>query len=213
MQSSHSTAERHLQQSLTPEAVDRELAPHNDILQKGHNHEYSDSRARQPQGAFTIFHPLLDGLSFYLATMAWNKYILMSAGVSRHPLHYLPPGTPPLPPSPPPVDDNGDPLLYYLYKDRKEFALTNFLFKRNQMPGTEIDELMQIVSNYLPTDQDPPFANHGDLYDTIDATLLGDAPWQLFSVTYIGELLANGHIPPWMLAEYDIWCWDPKIVL
>jgi hypothetical protein len=125
----------------------------------------------------------------------------------------LPPGTPPPPPPPPPLDENGEPLLYFPYKDCREFLLANFLFKRNQMPGTEIDKLMQIISSYLSAGEDPPFADHGDLYNTIDASTLGDAPWQSFSVTYSGELPENTSIPPWMLAEYDVWFRDPKVVL
>jgi len=81
------------------------------------------------------------------------------------------------------------------------------------MPGTEIDELMQIWSDTLPADQEPLFVDHNDLYNTIDATILGDAPWQSFSTTYSGKLPANGDIPPWMLAEYDVWFRDPKVVL
>jgi hypothetical protein len=65
--------------------------------------------------------------------------------------YYLPPGTPPPPPPPPSVDENGEPLWYYPYKDLKEFELANFLFKRNQMPGTEVDELMQIIAGYVAT--------------------------------------------------------------
>ena len=126
----------------------------------------------------------------------------------------LPPGTSPPPLLPPPVDKDGQPLLFFPYKDREEFELASFLFKRNQMPGTEIDELMQIWANTLPEGQNhPPFADHSDLYNTIDATTLGDAPWQSFSVTYSGELPVDGNIPSWMLSEYDIWFRDPKVVL
>jgi hypothetical protein len=64
------------------------------------------------------------------------------------------------------------------------------------MPGTEIDKLMQIGANTLPADEDPPFVDHNNLYNTIDATILGDAPWQSFSVTYFGELPVNQDIPP-----------------
>ena len=73
------------------------------------------------------------------------------------------------------------------------------------MPGAEIDELMQIWAKMLPEGQDPPFADHDDLYNTIDATILGDVPWQSFSITYSGELPMDDSVPPWMLGEYDIW--------
>ncbi|KAI0246259.1 hypothetical protein BJV78DRAFT_1277264 [Lactifluus subvellereus] len=81
------------------------------------------------------------------------------------------------------------------------------------MPGTEIDKLMQIWADLLPADQDPPYADHSDVYNTIDSTILGDAPWQSFSVAYTGELPVVGDIPPWMLVEYDIWCRDPRVIL
>jgi hypothetical protein len=29
----------------------------------------------------------------------------------------------------------------------------------------------------------PPFANHSDLYETIDSTPMGGVPWQSFSLT------------------------------
>ena len=121
------------------------------------------------------------------------------------------PGSPPPPPSP--IDENGEPLPFFPYSDCKEFRLANFLFKRNQMPGTEIDELMQIWSDTLLAEQGPPFVDHNDLYNTIDATILGDVPWQSFSITYSDKLPLNGDIPPWMLAEYDVWFRDPKVVL
>ena len=104
-------------------------------------------------------------------------------------------------------------MPFFPYKDCEEFRLAHFLFKRNQMPGTEIDEIMQIWANTLPDDCDPPFANHADLYATIDATTLGDAPWQSFSVTYMGTLPEHGEIPPWMLTAYDVWFRDPRLVL
>jgi len=125
----------------------------------------------------------------------------------------LPHGSPPPPPAPCPVDENAQPLPFFPYRDCGEFKLATFLFKRNQMPGTEIDELMQIWANTLPADQEPPFVDHNDLYNTIDATISGDALWQSFSITYSGELPANGDIPAWMLAEYDVWFRDPKVVL
>lgn len=104
-------------------------------------------------------------------------------------------------------------MTFFPYKDCEEFRLAHFLFKWSQMPGTEVDELMQIWANSLPDDHDPPFANHADLYATIDATTLGDAPWQSFSVTYRGALPEHGEIPLWMLAAYDVWFQDPWVVL
>ncbi|KAG2096718.1 uncharacterized protein F5147DRAFT_747545 [Suillus discolor] len=44
----------------------------------------------------------------------------------------------------------------------------------------------------------PPFADHKDLHSVIDATELGDVPWQSFSV-----------VPPWMDDEFEVWYRDP----
>jgi hypothetical protein len=129
------------------------------------------------------------------------------------------PGSPPPPPPPPRVDDDGEPSPYFPFDSCREYMLAHFLFKRNQMPGTDIDELMQIwaIINSDERDQerDPPFSSREDLYGVIDATTLGEVPWQSFSVTYTGELPAaeRGDPPPWMLDSYDVWFRDPRLVL
>jgi hypothetical protein len=71
---------------------------------------------------------------------------------------------------------------------------------------------MQIWASSLDGAQDPPFADKGHLYDTIDATLLGDVQWQSFSVSYAGEL-GDGEVAPWKTASYDVWYRDPHEVL
>jgi hypothetical protein len=81
------------------------------------------------------------------------------------------------------------------------------------MPGTDINELMQIWADTLDDDNDPPFASQSDLYATIDATTQGDAPWESFSISYTGDYPAAGETPPWMLASYDVWFRDPRLVL
>lgn len=58
----------------------------------------------------------------------------------------------------------------------------------------------------------PPFSNHKDMYRVIDATVLGDAPWSLFSASYTGPVPTENP-PPWMKAEYDVWFRNPKTVL
>ncbi|KAG1813580.1 uncharacterized protein BJ212DRAFT_1447802 [Suillus subaureus] len=53
----------------------------------------------------------------------------------------------------------------------------------------------------------PPFTNHKDLHNVIDATQLGDVPWQSFSVQYTGE--CPEVVPPWMDDEFEVWYRDP----
>ncbi|KAG1891996.1 hypothetical protein F4604DRAFT_1565619 [Suillus subluteus] len=54
----------------------------------------------------------------------------------------------------------------------------------------------------------PPFTDHKDLHNVIDATQLGDVPWQCFSVQYTGE--RPEVVPPWMDDEFEVWYRDPR---
>jgi hypothetical protein len=118
---------------------------------------------------------------------------------------YLPHGTPPAPRPGPPSD-------YFPYADRPEFELANFLFRCDQMSAQGIDDLMEIWAATLQPGENPPFADHHDLYEKIDSTTLGDAPWKSFSASYTGTF-PDGEIPPWMHASYDVWYRDPRTVI
>lgn len=79
------------------------------------------------------------------------------------------------------------------------------------MSGGHISKLMQIWA--ACNNGDPPFADHEDLYRTIDSTQLGEVPWRCFSVSYTGEIPEGGDPPPWMSADYEVWWRDPDAVL
>lgn len=80
------------------------------------------------------------------------------------------------------------------------------------MSGNNINELMEIWAIYqqsqydIDDDPSPPFANAQDLYNVIDATELGDVPWQAVSITYDGEVPVNP--PNWMTTPYEVWFRD-----
>ncbi|KAG1853645.1 hypothetical protein F4604DRAFT_1883373 [Suillus subluteus] len=57
----------------------------------------------------------------------------------------------------------------------------------------------------------PPFADHKDLHNVIDATQLGDVPWQSFLVQYTGE--CPEVVPPWMDDEFEVWYRDPHAMV
>lgn len=95
------------------------------------------------------------------------------------------------------------------YSSCSEFRIAEFLFKRNQMPATEIDDLMDMWGDHSGT---APFSNHKDVYSTIDSIPIGDAPWESFSVSYSGDL-PNGVVPPWMTTEYEVWHRNPSVVI
>lgn len=77
------------------------------------------------------------------------------------------------------------------------------------MPGSQIDDLMEL---WAAESGAAPFESHQGLYDIIDSTTLGDAPWNSFSVSYSGDL-PNGEIPTWMTSEYEVWHRNPHTVI
>jgi hypothetical protein len=117
----------------------------------------------------------------------------------------LPPGTPP-PPRPLP-DSPWEP-----YANGVQFKTAEFLYRRAEMSAGNIDELLDIWAESMENGEDaPPFKSHEYVYDTIDATRHGDAPWKCFAVSYNGEATAN--CPTWQLAEWEVYYRDPDIVL
>jgi hypothetical protein len=54
----------------------------------------------------------------------------------------------------------------------------------------------------------PPFLDHKDVYETIDAIPIGGVPWQSSTFTYEGPK-PSVDVPKWMEAEYTIWFRDP----
>ncbi|THG94210.1 hypothetical protein EW026_g7213 [Hermanssonia centrifuga] len=118
----------------------------------------------------------------------------------------LPPNTPPLPRPQASVNN------YSPFTDRSEFELADFFYRKVQMSGGRIDELMQLWGS---RDRDPPFADHNDLYNCIDAISVGEIPWQTFSVSYKGARSVNaaGEVPGWMDAKYEVHFWCPRTIL
>ncbi|OBZ69148.1 hypothetical protein A0H81_10933 [Grifola frondosa] len=142
-----------------------------------------------PEGLTTEFHPIING-------QPCDKH-----GID------LPPNTPPTPPTPP-ADDDWSP-----YKDRVDFETADLLYRRAQMAGSNIKELLDLwAATLLKHNDDPPFCNHKDLYRTIDSTILGDVKWESFVMSYEGEK-PDRNVPAWMTASYDVWFRDPREVV
>ncbi|KAG1801316.1 hypothetical protein EV424DRAFT_1545429 [Suillus variegatus] len=116
---------------------------------------------------------------------------------------FVPHGTPP-PPIPQKAPDNWSP-----YRNRIEFEVAEFAFKKCHMSAKNLDFLCDLIAASLAKHHDtPPFADHKDLYNVIDAAQLGDVPWQSFSVQYTGE--HPEVVPPWMNDEFEVWYRDPR---
>ncbi|KAH7905578.1 hypothetical protein BJ138DRAFT_1118343 [Hygrophoropsis aurantiaca] len=120
---------------------------------------------------------------------------------------FLPIDTPPLPLTDKSPDD------WTPYRNRVEFETAEFLYTQNQMAAGQIDKLLDLwAATLIKHGEAPPFADHRDLYSTIDNTPLGDVKWQNFSINYTGEK-PEQNMPPWMLQNFDVWYRDPREVI
>jgi hypothetical protein len=119
--------------------------------------------------------------------------------------NFLPDGAPPPPWEQRPNDD------FATFSDAPAFELADLLFRRDQMSGTLINDLLQIWASTLSEDQDPPFVSKNDMYNTIDELDIGDAPW-CFSVKFNGEI-KDGDTTSWKHKSFEVWYRDPRIVL
>ncbi|KAJ7799547.1 hypothetical protein B0H14DRAFT_2387992, partial [Mycena olivaceomarginata] len=117
-----------------------------------------------------------------------------------------PANAPPPPQERPPTDD------FSPYAGREDFVLADLLYRCVQMSAGAIDELMQNWAARPNSAGDPPFADHEDLYNTIDATKIGHVPWESFTVRY-NQPIAPGDGTPWKTQEYVVHFRDPRKVL
>ncbi|KAJ6548944.1 hypothetical protein B0H19DRAFT_1300082 [Mycena capillaripes] len=118
---------------------------------------------------------------------------------------FLPAGTPP-PPRTTAAPDDWSP-----YEDSVQFNVADFLYRKVQMSSTNIDYLLEQWAFSLAKHDDlGPFQSYQHLYETIDSTKLGDAPWQCFQT----EPLAVGEdAPAWARQSYEVWYRDPEQVM
>ena len=80
------------------------------------------------------------------------------------------------------------------------------------MLAGQINDLLQIITvmNAM-TGGEGPFMTHKDLYSMIDATNLGDAPWNHFNLNYQGNKGANP--PSWQTKDFTVWFRNPLSVV
>jgi hypothetical protein len=105
--------------------------------------------------------------------------------------------------------------LWDPFHNRAQFEIADFLYRRNQMPATQIDVLFDLWAASGNDDgTEPPFASHIDLYEAIDSIQLGDLPWICFTIKYNGPLPDDEvTVPTWMLMEYEVWCRDIRLLM
>ena len=124
--------------------------------------------------------------------------------------------------APPPIQEKAA-NDWLPFESRMEFELADFLYTRSQMPGTQIDILLDIwAASLIEAGGQPLFSHprsthtpdHQDVYRLIDSIELGDVKWDSFTVHYTGDCPANGAPgPPWMDDKYDVYFCNPRKVV
>ncbi|KAI6159652.1 hypothetical protein EDD17DRAFT_1778746 [Pisolithus thermaeus] len=151
-------------------------------------HDGSGDDNIEPQGAYFVKHPVLDGTPVDLNG------------------DDLPEG------ASPPKPNTSSKRAWHPFESRAHFELADFIFCQNEMPGAQIDELMHIWASMPGQAGTPPYANHEHLYSTIDAISEGDAPWTSFSMESVEAGGSGG--PSWKHnGTYEVVFHDPQILL
>ncbi|KAJ7208199.1 hypothetical protein GGX14DRAFT_365468 [Mycena pura] len=114
--------------------------------------------------------------------------------------------------APPPEQDVPAPDDFSPYDTLPDFRLAEWMYKRVQLGADDIDELMDILGSRDEFAGIPPFRDHRDLYETIDATQQGHVPWQKFEVKYDGPV-TPGESAPWQHESFSVYFRDTREVL
>lgn len=82
------------------------------------------------------------------------------------------------------------------------------------MSASNIDSLMELWNSSLFPGS-PPFANHVDMYRTIDSTPLGDVRWQCFTMRYADDDIPEprSNTPKWMTDTHEVWYRDVRTIV
>ncbi|KAI1782207.1 hypothetical protein LXA43DRAFT_1069135 [Ganoderma leucocontextum] len=100
------------------------------------------------------------------------------------------------------------------YKDRLQYEVADLLYTQEQMSGANIDKLLELWNaSLLPHNTTPPFRNHFDMYQTIDATPLGEVSWTRFVMSHPDADSCPADAPTWKKASYEVWYRDVREVV
>lgn len=153
------------------------------------------------------YHPSINGKSVVRSsqTVIFIDSFLVSGTICDKHGNDIPRDTP----SPPCPSDRG-PDDWTPYNNRIEFEVADFLYRRNQMSGGDADFIFNLWAASLAAYNDaPPFANHNEMYETIDSTPVGDVPWESVTMEYDG-VRPDNNVPSWMMMKYDAWFRNPR---
>ncbi|KAJ7233657.1 hypothetical protein C8J57DRAFT_1249760 [Mycena rebaudengoi] len=123
----------------------------------------------------------------------------------KTPHPFLDAGTPP-PPRTILADNDWAP-----YADQVQFELADFLFRKVQMSTTNIDTLLELWAlSQMKHNNLGPFQDYKEIYETIDATKVGDAPWKCYQTT---PMAVGDDAQAWARQSYEVWYRDPDVVI
>ena len=120
--------------------------------------------------------------------------------------NFLPPGAPPPPQA---MALQGD---WTPFDSEVQFRLAELLYLHAEVSAVNINTLLELWAQSLSEADSPaPFKSHQHMHATIDASVLGDVPWQCLAAEFSGA--ADGRTPEWMQTTYDVWYRDPDAVI
>lgn len=93
-----------------------------------------------------------------------------------------------------------------------QFTLADLLYRRAELSTTNINTLLELWARSLADfDASAPFRSYQEMHSIIDASMLGNVPWQCL-VTEVSEDV-DEHAPSWMQTSYEVWYRDPDAVV
>lgn len=188
--------ERHNPEGKNQERADSEDEDDNHTLDLAEHHAPVTQR---------IEHPHLTGMcsSFTSYSRLLNHPIALPCDSEGN---FLPPGAPP-PPQATALQGDWTP-----FDSGVQFKLAELLYVRAQVSAANIDTLLEIWAQSLAeADGLAPFESHQHMYATIDASVLGDVPWQCLVTGFSGTV--DDGAPEWMRTSYEVWYRDPDAVI
>ena len=119
--------------------------------------------------------------------------------------------------TPPPTHFDLPPDDWSPFNDAAHFLLADFLFCKEQMSVSNINELLELWKLSVSkngVDAATLYESCRSLYVTINAIQDGDAPWQCLSVNSMSESDdIPEQAPSWKRQEYEVWYQDPDVVI
>ncbi len=98
------------------------------------------------------------------------------------------------------------------FSSQIQFELADFLYRRDQMPGTNINILLKLMNEMSDNNGTSCFKNNAEMYHAIDAITVGGVKWEACTVQYNGPL-PEQNVPPWMLTKHEVHFRDPRLVI